>query len=104
MKLMTITRLLERSLLLFAIVALLAFAFVERASLQTASADNDNEKTVAEPTAQYAMDWRVTGPTGGDVRALVVDPNDASRFYFGTLDGQIYTSTDGGQTWRLFHN
>jgi len=50
------------------------------------------------------MDWRVTGPSGGDVRALVVDPNDPQRFYFGTLDGQIYTSTDGAQTWRLLYN
>ncbi|HKP38979.1 MAG TPA: YCF48-related protein [Pyrinomonadaceae bacterium] len=52
----------------------------------------------------YAQDWRVTGPSGGDVRALVVDPNDPSRFYFGTLDGQIYTSTDGARTWRLLIN
>jgi len=50
------------------------------------------------------MDWRNTGPSGGDVRALVVDPNDPQRFYFGTLDGQIYTSTDGGQNWRLLYN
>ena len=35
---------------------------------------------------------------------LVVDPKDPSRFYFGTLDGQIYTSTDGARTWRLLHN
>src|SRR5438046_8526170 len=49
-------------------------------------------------------DWRITGPTGGDVRALVVDPNDPNRFYFGTLDGQIYTSTDGGRNWRLLAN
>jgi photosystem II stability/assembly factor-like uncharacterized protein len=49
-------------------------------------------------------DWRVTGPTGGDVRALVVDPNDENRFYFGTLDGQIYSSTDGGKNWSLFYN
>src|SRR6185503_9197073 len=52
----------------------------------------------------YAQDWRVTGPSGGDVRSLVVDPNDPERFYFGTLDGQIYTSTDGARTWRLLTN
>jgi photosystem II stability/assembly factor-like uncharacterized protein len=62
----------------------------------------DGNPSEADP--QYAMDWRNTGPTGGDVRALVVDPNDASRFYFGTLDGQLYTSTDGGQNWRLLYN
>ena len=52
----------------------------------------------------YGSEWRVTGPTGGDVRALVVDPQDPNRFYFGTLDGQIYTSTDAGQTWRMLVN
>jgi len=52
----------------------------------------------------YSADWRVSGPSGGDVRALVVDPNDADRFYFGTLDGQIYTSTDGARNWRLLAN
>src|SRR5437879_3877416 len=52
----------------------------------------------------YSSDWRITGPTGGDVRALVVDPSDPDRFYFGTLDGQLYTSTDGAHTWRLLVN
>lgn len=52
----------------------------------------------------YTTDWRITGPSGGDVRALVIDPNDPTRFYFGTLDGQIYTSSDGARTWRLLVN
>src|SRR5436309_3147087 len=52
----------------------------------------------------YSTEWRLTGPTGGDVRALVVDPSDPNRFYFGTLDGQLYASTDGGQNWRLLMN
>src|SRR5712691_8165637 len=54
--------------------------------------------------AAYSASWRITGPTGGDVRALVVDPNDPDRFYFGTLDGQLYTSTDAGHNWRLLTN
>jgi len=52
----------------------------------------------------YSNDWRTTGPQGGDVRALVVDPQNPDRFYFGTLDGQIYTSADGGKHWQLLHN
>jgi photosystem II stability/assembly factor-like uncharacterized protein len=52
----------------------------------------------------YTSDWRITGPSGGDVRSLTVDPNDPNRFYFGTLDGQIYMSTDGARTWRLLVN
>lgn len=59
--------------------------------------------TTADP-ALYAQEWRPTGPPGGDVRDLVVDPNNADRFYFGTLDGQIYTSADGGKRWELLYN
>lgn len=59
----------------------------------------------SEPeAAMYSEDWRSTGPPGGDVRALVVDPKDPSRFFFGTLDGQIYISTDAARTWRLLYN
>src|ERR1700682_953099 len=54
--------------------------------------------------APYSTEWRMSGPSGGDVRALVVDPNDQDRFYFGTLDGQIYVSTDAGRNWRLLFN
>src|SRR5437762_386667 len=54
--------------------------------------------------AKYSNDWRSTGPPGGDVRALVVDPANPDRFYFGTLDGQIYTSADGGKQWQLLYN
>lgn len=57
----------------------------------------------ADP-AQYSNDWRPTGPPGGDVRDLVVDPGNPDRFYFGTLDGQIYTSADGGKRWELLYN
>ena len=52
----------------------------------------------------YSNDWRTTGPPGGDVRALVVDPSNPDRFYFGTLDGQIYTSADAGKHWQLLYN
>ena len=58
----------------------------------------------ANDPALYSNDWRTTGPPGGDVRALVVDPSNPDRFYFGTLDGQIYTSSDGGKHWQLLYN
>ncbi|HEY4423756.1 MAG TPA: YCF48-related protein [Pyrinomonadaceae bacterium] len=77
------------------VIALLAlFTF-------TASAFADGDPS--DP-ALYSNDWRTTGPQGGDVRALVVDPQNPDRFYFGTLDGQIYTSTDGGKHWQLLYN
>src|SRR5689334_24964518 len=68
-------------------------------NLVVARADGD-----ASDPATYSNDWRTTGPPGGDVRALVVDPSNPDRFYFGTLDGQIYTSSDGGKQWHLLYN
>lgn len=62
-----------------------------------------SDSATADP-ALYAQEWRPTGPPGGDVRDLVVDPSNPDRFYFGTLDGQIYTSADGGKRWELLHN
>jgi photosystem II stability/assembly factor-like uncharacterized protein len=58
----------------------------------------------ANDPALYSNDWRTTGPPGGDVRALVIDPSNPDRFYFGTLDGQIYTSGDAGKHWQLLYN
>lgn len=68
-------------------------------NLAVARVDGD-----ASDPAVYSNDWRTTGPPGGDVRGLVVDPSNPDRFYFGTLDGQIYTSSDGGHQWQLLYN
>ena len=59
--------------------------------------------SLADP-GKYSDDWRANGPPGGDVRSLVVDPNNPDRFYLGTLDGQIYSSADGGRNWELLYN
>src|SRR5882724_265312 len=76
----------------------LTFRSSSRVSAQVAAGD------VTSSGTPYSAEWRLTGPTGGDVRDLVVDPSDPDRFYFGTLDGQIYTSTDGARTWRMLVN
>src|SRR5712692_2892514 len=64
----------------------------------------DASPKVGSAGSPYSTEWRITGPSGGDVRALVVDPNDPDRFYFGTLDGQMYVSGDAGRNWRLLVN
>ena len=75
------------------VIALFAlFSFALSPNTVVTHADGD-----ATDPALYSNDWRTTGPPGGDVRALVVDPRNPDRFYFGTLDGQIYTSADGGK-------
>jgi len=43
--------------------------------------------------------WEVTGPFGGSVRSLVIAPDDPSRVYVGTSDGQVFRSRDNGHSW-----
>ena len=48
--------------------------------------------------------WQTIGPTGGDVRVVAIDPKDKNRLYISTLDAQIYTSADAGNSWELVVN
>lgn len=63
----------------------------------------DSAESASDP-GKYSDDWRASGPPGGDVRCLVVDPNNPDRFYLGTLDAQLYTSADAGKNWELLYN
>ncbi len=83
--------------LVIAVFSLVCLALAPATAVTRAAGD------VADP-ALYSNDWRTTGPPGGDVRGLVVDPANPDRFYFGTLDGQIYTSADAGKQWQLLYN
>jgi photosystem II stability/assembly factor-like uncharacterized protein len=48
-----------------------------------------------------AQVWRSVGLTGGDVRALALDPHHSNVLYMGTTDGHIFGSVDAGATWKL---
>ena len=82
---------------------LILLVLIQGISVIAVKAATTSSGSEGAPVA-YASDWRNSGPSGGDVRALVVDPSDPDRFYFGTLDGQIYTSSDGARNWRLLVN
>ena len=43
------------------------------------------------------------GPPGGEIRSLMLAPDDDSRLYLGTVDGHLYTSDDAAQSWELSH-
>lgn len=45
--------------------------------------------------------WSVLGPSGGDVRAVEIDPRNKDKIYISTMDGQIHVSEDAGKSWRL---
>jgi photosystem II stability/assembly factor-like uncharacterized protein len=57
-----------------------------------------------QDAADRTLSWSVAGPMGGDVRELVIDPGNAQHLYLGTIDGQIYQSTDGARTWSRLAN
>lgn len=48
--------------------------------------------------------WQTVGPSGGDVRAVAIDPKDKSHLFITTLDGQVYVSRDAGKSWQLTAN
>jgi photosystem II stability/assembly factor-like uncharacterized protein len=85
----------------FILLALLVVAVPLQFIAQGSPLDAGNDSL--DP-GKYSDDWRANGPPGGDVRSLVVDPNNPDRFYLGTLDAQIYTSADAGKNWQLLYN
>lgn len=54
--------------------------------------------------ADRFKNWQTMGPSGGDVRSIIIDPNNKDHLYISTLDGQIYTSRDAGNSWELLVN
>jgi photosystem II stability/assembly factor-like uncharacterized protein len=48
-----------------------------------------------------AQTWRAIGPSGGDARALAIDPSHPEVVYLGTTDGHIFGSRDSGDHWEL---
>lgn len=77
------------------------FAFAALTAQMPVAAAADVEEM---PVAGGYGDWKVVGPSGGDVRVVAIDPRDKDRLYVSTLDGQIHASSDAGRSWRLLVN
>jgi photosystem II stability/assembly factor-like uncharacterized protein len=69
-------------------------------SLFIVSADDGPRDVATSTTPTEVRQWEITGPWGGDVRSLVVAPDNSDLLYVGTSDGQIFRSTDSAKTWR----
>lgn len=75
---------------------ILLFAIMLSGSAALA-ADGGNVYTDASSATQ----WSVLGPSGGDVRAVEIDPRDKNKIYISTMDGQIHVSNDAGKSWKM---
>jgi photosystem II stability/assembly factor-like uncharacterized protein len=84
---------------LFCAVVLVISAIAGFAPALAASDDEGGAETLGRFGA-----WQNVGPLGGDVRSLAIDLKNKNKLYFGTLDGQVYASYDGGQSWQLLVN
>jgi photosystem II stability/assembly factor-like uncharacterized protein len=48
----------------------------------------------------WAVTWFPFGPNGGDARAFAADPSEHGHLYLGTVNGWLYESHDGGESWK----
>ena len=47
--------------------------------------------------------WTPTGPEGGSIEALAIDPHTPTTIYAGTYGSGIFKSTDGGENWTAIN-
>src|SRR5256886_8906811 len=65
---------------------------------QKANATRDSAE--ASDPALRALHWRLVGPfRGGRAVAVAGDPSRPLVFYFGAVDGGVWKTANGGQTW-----
>jgi photosystem II stability/assembly factor-like uncharacterized protein len=48
--------------------------------------------------------WQSVGPYSGNIRIIVIDPNNRQTVYAGTWDNGIFKTTNGGASWSSANN
>lgn len=96
------TRPMKKIFLYFVLLTLTASPLLPLRGASAATAEHFIDTT--QDAADRTLSWSVAGPMGGDVRELVIDPSNPQHLYLGTIDGQIYQSTDGARTWSRLAN
>jgi photosystem II stability/assembly factor-like uncharacterized protein len=85
----------RRALAAIALFALTAGA----AHAQSKPATTDSARASYDP-ALRGLTWRLAGPVrGGRAVAVAGDPVQRDVFYFGGVDGGVWKTTNGGQSW-----
>ena len=58
-------------------------------------------RAAVDPALYQALKWRLIGPfRGGRVVAVGGVPGDSTTFYFGSVNGGIWKTTDAGIVWK----
>src|SRR5438477_377805 len=64
-------------------------------------ANSTRDSAEAGDPALRALHWRLVGPfRGGRAVAVAGDPSRPLVFYFGAVDGGVWKTANGGQTWN----
>lgn len=85
-----------RNALAIAVCPLIAATFAVSMLGQSSTAGNP-----APQSYFNALHWRLIGPfRGGRVVAVAGVPGNSSEFYFGSVDGGVWKTTDAGTTWN----
>ena len=76
-----------------------------RAALPAPAAPAYDPRLYSDPGATSsrlkALQWRLVGPfRGGRVDAVVGDPTRPFVFYMGAVNGGVWKTANGGQTWE----
>ncbi|MDE2308544.1 MAG: hypothetical protein KGJ97_09670, partial [Xanthomonadaceae bacterium] len=54
-----------------------------------------------DPSLYQSLGWRLIGPfRGGRVLTVAGIPGDSRHFYFGAVDGGVWSTADAGRTWQ----
>src|SRR5437588_12895731 len=61
----------------------------------------DSARYATAPRELRGLRWRLVGPfRGGRAVAVVGDPAKRNVFYFGSVNGGVWKTLDGGSAWR----
>ena len=72
----------------------------QRGRRAPARADSTRPAPEASDPALRALHWRLVGPfRGGRAVAVAGDPTRPLVFYFGAVDGGVWKTTNGGESW-----
>ena len=89
----------DRSRLRTAIILPLLVLFLATSSA-AAPVDRPAPRDEAEAIIQ-GLPWRLIGPfRGGRVLAVAGVPGERDHFYFGSVNGGVWETTDAGRTWK----